>query len=729
MIIFIGLSIAHSIVIEKYIHNSEQNYINQIKKELNLLIDIDKLDMLELAKSFAEQQNLISVLKNKQYDKLYRQNIFKIPKKYLKYKDFKIHIVDKDKITRYLSWTKKSLGESVSGIRKDLDKLYLHPHPIACISVGKFNMTIKGIAPIYDGKNFLGVVEVIKSFKYIAEELLNNKIYSIFLINRKFKNNLKYLPIKNSIEGYIVSVNTLDNKLFSFLKKTDLSTIISNKNYYTYVTKSDNIIEGYYLLSIPVKNTIQNSPLGFALLFIEDSCHLALYETVAHCIDVVMIFAFLFLVFAAFKEHKKSQNMIKNLEDIVKQKVEHITRLVYIDPLTGAFRKVKFMEDLKSNRDKKAVMCNIRNFSKINEAFGFVTGDEILKICTKRIKRVLQRDVYRIDADEFIFFSTKIKRDIKSINKKFIDDPIKITKGNVSIKIRFSFGVVKCDTDKVISKLSYAAKEAKKYPFTLFKYHRDKECILHKNFIKFNSIIYDAIFEHKNANIIPFFQAIYDNKTKKIVKYESLVRLQTRDKLYSPYYFLEIVQNSGFMYKMTELMIENTLAYIGSLEIDVDVSINITEEDLNTKRVKNILEHFCKLYNIKPQRITIEVLEGITTIGTKNNIKQLKEIKESGFKIALDDFGVEYSNFERISELDIDFIKIDAKYIKNIHTNPKSYKIVKAITNFAHDLDMQVVAEFVENEEIYKKVKELGIEFSQGYFFDKPTQDITFDLS
>ena len=181
MIIFIGLSVVHLIFIEKYIHNSEKNYTNEIKKELNLLIDIDKLDILELAKSFAKQKNLIALLKKKQYDELYQQNIFKIPKKYLKYKDFKIHIVDKDKITRYLSWTKKSLGESVSGVRKDLDKLYLYPRPVTCISVGKFDMTIKGIAPIYDGKNFLGVVEVIKSFRYIAHELLNNKIYSVFL--------------------------------------------------------------------------------------------------------------------------------------------------------------------------------------------------------------------------------------------------------------------------------------------------------------------------------------------------------------------------------------------------------------------------------------------------------------------------------------------------------------------------------------------------------------------
>lgn len=720
---FIGLSTAHFIFIEKYIHNSEKNYTNGIKKELNLLINVDRLDILELAKSFSRQKSLISILKNKQYDKLYQQNIFKIPKKYLKYKDFKIHIADKDKITRYLSWTTKSLGESIYDIRKDLDKLYLHPTYASSISIGKFDITIKGIAPIYDGKNFLGVIEVIKNFNHIANELQNSKIYTILLINKKYKNNIKYLSKKNSIDGYIISVNTLDNKLLSLLKKSDLASFISNKEY-SYVVRPGNMIEGYFLISVPIKNRLYKYPLGFALLFIKDLYHLAIYRTIAQVTSLLMALIFLFLVYAAFKEHQKSQVVIKNLKNIVKEEVDHITHLIYTDPLTGAFRKVKFIEDLKNNRDKKAVMFNIRNFSKINEAFGFNAGDEVLKICTNRVKKLLKRDIYRIDADEFIFFSVKTKQDIKSITNYFINNPVKILKENINIKIKFSFGVVRCDTDKVISKLSFTAKEAKKCSFALFKYYRDKDHNTHENFIKFNSIVYDAIFKHKNTNIIPFFQPIHDNKINKIVKYESLARLKTKDKIYTPNYFLDIVQSSGFMYKMTELMIKNVLSYVATLEKEIDVSINITEEDLNTRRIKATLEYYCEQYNIQPNRVIVEVLEGVTTTGTKNNIKQLKEIKKSGFKIAIDDFGVEYSNFERISEMDINCIKIDAKYIKNIHTNKKSYQIVKAITNFAHNLDIQVVAEFVENEEIYNKVKELGIDFSQGYFFGKPSQNI-----
>jgi len=123
---------------------------------------------------------------------------------------------------------------------------------------------------------------------------------------------------------------------------------------------------------------------------------------------------------------------------------------------------------------------------------------------------------------------------------------------------------------------------------------------------------------------------------------------------------------------------------------------------------------------LKPNNITIEILENITSKDAIKNIELIKSLKEKGFIIAIDDFGVEYSNFERISDLDVDFIKIDGKYIKDIHINPKNYQITKAITEFAHAMDIRVIAEFVENKEIFEIVKNLNIHYSQGYYFSPP---------
>ncbi|MFG1489644.1 EAL domain-containing protein, partial [Oceanospirillum sp. HFRX-1_2] len=101
-------------------------------------------------------------------------------------------------------------------------------------------------------------------------------------------------------------------------------------------------------------------------------------------------------------------------------------------------------------------------------------------------------------------------------------------------------------------------------------------------------------------------------------------------------------------------------------------------------------------------------------------IKQLASLKAKGFRLAIDDFGTEYSNFERILELDVDMIKIDAKYIKSIDTDQTSYEITRAIVFFACNAGIPVVAEFVHSEAVQRVVESLGIRFSQGYLFSEP---------
>ena len=153
-------------------------------------------------------------------------------------------------------------------------------------------------------------------------------------------------------------------------------------------------------------------------------------------------------------------------------------------------------------------------------------------------------------------------------------------------------------------------------------------------------------------------------------------------------------------------------------------SINITEEDLSKNYLVSYLKSALQIHNIKPSRVTLEILEGISSTGKKNHIKQLKALKDLGLKLAIDDFGREYSNFERIIDLDIDTIKIDAKYIKDIDTNKKSYEITKALSSFAKGAEISCVAEFVHNENIQKIIENLDIDYSQGYLFSKPCEHI-----
>ena len=106
----------------------------------------------------------------------------------------------------------------------------------------------------------------------------------------------------------------------------------------------------------------------------------------------------------------------------------------------------------------------------------------------------------------------------------------------------------------------------------------------------------------------------------------------------------------------------------------------------------------------------------------------IQEVKLLGCKIALDDFGSGYSNFSHVLELNVDYLKIDASLIKNITTNENSKKIIQTIIIFASNLGLQTIAEYVEDEASFNLLKEMGIDFIQGYYIGKPKEDLA-DLS
>ncbi|WP_228137731.1 EAL domain-containing protein [Aliarcobacter skirrowii] len=102
----------------------------------------------------------------------------------------------------------------------------------------------------------------------------------------------------------------------------------------------------------------------------------------------------------------------------------------------------------------------------------------------------------------------------------------------------------------------------------------------------------------------------------------------------------------------------------------------------------------------------------------------MKRVKSKGCKIAIDDFGSGYSNFEYLVKLEADYIKIDGSLIKNIVTQKESFAVVSTIVNFAKQMEIKTIAEFVENEEIYKIIKNIGVDFSQGYYFTQPKKEL-----
>jgi EAL domain-containing protein (putative c-di-GMP-specific phosphodiesterase class I) len=243
-----------------------------------------------------------------------------------------------------------------------------------------------------------------------------------------------------------------------------------------------------------------------------------------------------------------------------------------------------------------------------------------------------------------------------------------------------------------------------------------------KEFEKNLQILNILVKALKNDRIKVYFQKIVENKTLKPVKYEALVRIaDEKGNIYPPGMFLDIAKSANLYPEITKRVFKIALDKFKNREEIVSLNLDFSDfENADVREyIKNLIEEFPE-----PSRISIELLESDDITESKEAVKFLKYLKEKGVQIFIDDFGSGYSNFSYLFNFEINGIKIDGSLIKNIVHDRKSQMIVETIVDFAKKGGMRVVAEFVENEEIYKKLLELGIDCSQGYYFAKPQEII-----
>jgi PAS domain S-box-containing protein/diguanylate cyclase (GGDEF)-like protein len=583
-----------------------------------------------------------------------------------------------------------------------------------------FNLCSCWSMPVRDiDKNAIGTF-ALSSFEHRSPAPFHKKlletaasIVNIVLKNQESEKRIKLFStaMQNATEGIIITdkenkiteVNNSFERIYGFKEKEVLGEnprILASKRYtkefYTGMWKS---LEEDNTWSGEIINKRSDGSDITQWLSIS-----ALYDEQNH--DAHNYLA----IFTDLTELKNTQNKIE--------------QMAYRDALTGLCNKVRLEQLISFNTLQTLILLNIDNFSYINMSYGFEIGDKLLKKIAKELKENFTvAHICRIDSDEFaLLFNKKIdiNKKISNIQNYFYNK--KITIENINLNISFSYGA-SSGRNNLLRNSALALKQAKesgKNSFYIFD--QDEDTINHaqrEKFIASNNLLHDAL---SNDNIVPYFQGIRNNKTKKITKFEALARIENSGEIISPFVFLEPAKLSGLLPEITKIMIDKSFKAMSSNSYTF--SINITEEDLSKNYLLAYLEEKSLKYKIKSSRVILEILEGISSHGKKNHTKQLMNIKAKGYSIAIDDFGSEYSNFERVLDLEIDFLKIDARYIKDIDTNTKSYEITKAIVFFAKNAGIPCIAEFVHNETVQKVIEKLGIDYSQGYLFWEPTPSI-----
>jgi EAL domain-containing protein (putative c-di-GMP-specific phosphodiesterase class I) len=198
--------------------------------------------------------------------------------------------------------------------------------------------------------------------------------------------------------------------------------------------------------------------------------------------------------------------------------------------------------------------------------------------------------------------------------------------------------------------------------------------------------------------------------------------MKYEDKIHSPHHFMNVSKKAKLYPKITTKMIEKTFKYFKPRE-KFEFSINLSMDDILDQVTMDYLFEMLEKYQIGSQ-LVIELLESEEVNDFDYLDIFIKKLKEYKVRVAIDDFGSGYSNYSYIINLNVDYLKIDSSLIENLDTNKDSRLIVKSIVEFAKNVNLKTIAEMVHKKEIEEILKELDVDFVQGYYIGKPKEEI-----
>ncbi|MEA1955472.1 MAG: bifunctional diguanylate cyclase/phosphodiesterase [Campylobacterota bacterium] len=409
---------------------------------------------------------------------------------------------------------------------------------------------------------------------------------------------------------------------------------------------------------------------------------------------------------------------------------------LFQDPLTKLFNRNYFEEisPLLNLEHYSIAMLDLDRFKVINDTYGHKAGDLVLQESAEIFKNSIRDSdiIIRFGGEEFLLFinkrgeedasfdvCTRIRKNIAKHTFKYEDDEINMT---LSIGLHQSpkFEKNLLNAIKQTDSMLYLAKQRGRDQIVNHSENTKNAPISNRKGV---SDVKSALNEDR---IICHFQPIVDVKHKNILKYEALVRILSTDgKIIYPGDFLPYIKHTNIHYKLTKKILE--ICFNIFSQNQKQVSINISFLDLlNRDIVEYITEN---LQNNKPlaSRITFEILESDEIEDIDVFRDKIDILHKLGTKIAIDDFGSGYSNFKAVLDIRADFLKIDGTLIKEIATDEKVFQVVRNIILFAKDSGMRTVAEFVCSKEIYDRLIILDIDYMQGFYLAKPSENLIED--
>lgn len=421
------------------------------------------------------------------------------------------------------------------------------------------------------------------------------------------------------------------------------------------------------------------------------------------------------------------------------------------DSLTGLINRRQFEHHLNNSLKsvqvpgvQQHVVCfmDLDNFKIINDTAGHEAGDEFLKQLSLLLQSLLRRSdiLARLGGDEFgillencnienaLSIAEKIRQEVKSF--RFIW-------ANNSFEVGASIGLAKLDhTTASLTEIMrnadtacYISKEEGRNRIHLFD-PNDEDIQKRQGELQWMQHIKDAL---KNNDFVLHCQSIMDIADSKKKHCEILLRLKNHDgEIVPPMSFIPAAERYEIMPDIDKWVITNTISFLANNKERVKnhiFTINLSGQSLGKKGFDEFVINILTANKINPELICFEITETAAISNLSHAIAFMKSLKEIGCRFALDDFGSGLSSFSYLKNMPVDYIKIDGHFIVDICDDKTDLAFVEAINRIGHIMGIETIAEFVENKDTFDALKNIGVNFAQGYYIDKPNALDLYELN
>jgi len=542
-----------------------------------------------------------------------------------------------------------------------------------------------------------------------------------------------------STEPKQIGANKSSSKGFLSGKSGNIASELTFRNqFYSLegVVVDRNLISSY----LPVRKN-KNAPVEAVFELYSDVTNLVLkLESTQNKLvgGVLLILAILYLFLYAIV-HRAHKTILQQ-ENERQKHAQEIYYHAYHDSLTGLPNRKGFLERLdestkRSNRNNKpfAVMFfDLDRFKVINDSLGHDVGDQLLCIAANRIKESVREIdmVFRMGGDEFTILTDSLNSidDASQIARRITENiakPFALDTHEIIVTTSIGIAIYPKDDremDKLVKDADAAMYKAKELGRNQYQFYTDD---LNSRSLERLAIETGLRKALENEEFELHYQPKATTDGNAIVGMEALLRWNHPEwGLLAPDRFLGYLEDTGLIIPVGEWVIRQAChdnkQWQNEGMTPISVSVNLSSAQFRSDMLVTQIERILSETGLEAKYLELELTESLLVENTSFTIRTLQQIKDLGVFISIDDFGTGYSSLNYLRSFPIDFIKIDRSFIKDLDTNNKDAAITSAIATLAHSLDMEIIAEGVENNEQLDFLKEQGCQQVQGFLIGKP---------